>query len=183
MLARSSFTRISLGRYSSMSRTTKSDRRSFSGGTDLGPAAVWFRRQLQFGKPRRSAVHLVNVIAAEKLRQAVEPITPDHPLQPIRQDIGNAFPQAASEQPHAGRRHFPERAIRVQERSQTGGQNVPGISPEAFVATVAGQGNGYLLPGEPRQKQRRNLQLIGERLVPDRRKFGNDRPGLRGGEA
>ena len=46
----------------------------------------------------------------------------------------------------------PKWSIGVKEGSQTGGQEMPGISAEAFVTAVAGKNHSYILASETREQ-------------------------------
>src|SRR6266702_6817810 len=88
------------------------------------------RCQLHFRKPRNPAIHLINVVGSEKLRETVQPVTLDHPAQPVwnREGVRNALPQATSEQRNADRCRLPKRPARTQQGGHAGDQKMSGIT-------------------------------------------------------
>ena len=125
-------------------------------------------------------IHFVDVIAAKQLCQAINAIASDCPPELVcnGQSVDDAFPQAACQQRHAERGHSSNCPIGVKQGSQTSGQDMPGIPSEAFIATVSGESNGHIPPSKAREKERRNLRFVSERLIPYLGQFGNDSSGF-----
>ena len=151
-----------------------------------GGCAPTTTRSSSAQKRHLADVEVVTILRAQEIPHRMELRAERRRLKATRQkrsaEARRRVPRPNRDAVHHARR---SRANRPRDPGkfppQSAAPVIPVVAAQQLVAAVAREADGHVLPGQPRQQQRRDLRRVGERLVPDRRAARGSSPAPRPG--